>query len=311
MKLNQPSGSNRTGGFTLIELLVVIAIIAILAGMLLPALARSKSKAQGILCMNNGNQMIKALMMYALDNQDFMPPNPDDSNLTAGHNWLGGSAGLGGGQEFNKDVLRDKNTSLLAEYMGNAVEIYKCPADKRIGTYQGTDASLKGKKVPAARTFAMSQAVGTICSSFDGGSGHGGAPRLATNGPWLDGSHSNRRSNPWMTYGKTTDFNRPGPSSTFVFVDEEPASLNDGGFGTSASPTVRRWVDFPATFHGGACGFAFADGHSEVHKWKRLATLEAKGPLKPGQRILPGNAPTDRIFTDIDWLASVSSASAR
>jgi prepilin-type N-terminal cleavage/methylation domain-containing protein/prepilin-type processing-associated H-X9-DG protein len=309
MKLVPSLRRGRAGGFTLIELLVVIAIIAILAGMLLPALARSKSKAQGILCMNNGNQMIKSLMMYALDNQDFMPPNPDDSNLTPGHNWLGGSAGLGGGQEFNKDVLMDKNTSLLADYMGNAVECYKCPADKRIGNYTGADPNLKGKKVPAARTFAMSQAVGTICAGFDSGGGHSGPPRLSTNGPWLDGNHSNRRNNPWMTYGKSTDFTRPGPSSTFVFVDEEPASLNDGGFGTSASPTNKRWVDFPATFHGGACGFAFADGHSEIRKWKNIGGVEAKGPMKVGQRQLPSNSPANKV--DIDWLASVSSASAR
>src|SRR5580700_7605437 len=68
----QPFGPNpqRPNGFTLIELLVVIAIIAILAAMLLPALAHAKMQAQGVQCMNNGNQMVKAWTMYASDNGD-------------------------------------------------------------------------------------------------------------------------------------------------------------------------------------------------------------------------------------------------
>src|ERR1022692_1561080 len=69
-----PGEAPRNSGpaFTLIELLVVIAIIAILAALLLPALIKSKLKAQGIQCMNNHRQLALAWRMYAEDNNDYL-----------------------------------------------------------------------------------------------------------------------------------------------------------------------------------------------------------------------------------------------
>src|SRR5207248_6062127 len=70
-------GSHHTSGFTLIELLVVIAIIAILAGLLVPALARAKTKAQGIMCLGNLKQLQLCWLMYPDDHNDRLPPqNP-------------------------------------------------------------------------------------------------------------------------------------------------------------------------------------------------------------------------------------------
>ncbi len=292
--------------FTLTEMLVVIAIIGILAALVLPALSKGKQKAQQTYCLGNGKQMMTAMTMYTSDFHDLFPPNPDDGNTIPGHNWCSGSAGIGQSAEFNPDILRDQSRSLLASYLHGSVSVFHCPADLRLGPYQGSDPSMIGKTVPAARTFSMSQAVGTICAGYDqyengigGGTPlHVGAPTLPVNGPWLNNQRTHKRDQPWYTYGKMSGIRAPGPSGLWVLVDEDVKNLNDAAFAFGME--LAQWRDAPGTYHNGGCGFAFADGHSESHQWLSVQPKTGKGgPIK-----------NEADFRDWLWMRDRTSANS-
>jgi len=228
---------NRRRGFTLLELLAVIATIAILAGLLLPVLNKAKGKAQRTNCTSNLRQLSAAWIMYSSDNSGNLAQSYPFNNPEA---WVKGDM-TKAAEAGNTDLIRQGK---LFPYVQD-VNLYHCPADKGV--------RINGVLVQAARSYSMNCFMGARDPSL------GSIPVTADSYiPF---------------FSKEQEI--PRPAQTFVMLDEDERSINDGFFITD--PTGRVWYDFPSISnhrHDYSFSLFFADGHADVWRFHDPRTLD-------------------------------------
>ena len=251
---------------------MVIAIIAILASMLLPALAKSKTKAQGIYCLNNLKTMQLAWLMYAHDNDDWIPGNLWSERSE--RNWVSGWLDFSDNNSENTNTLMlldHKRFAQLGIYTKTAAA-YKCPAD-RIMVKNG------GVLRPRVRSISMSGWMGPNAPAWN---------------------------SDFTVFAKTIQIVKPSPSQALVFLDEREDSIDDGYYAVNMIKGAgAQLVNFPGSFHNGAGGLTFADGHAEIHKWLDPRTVP---PFKKGQKREFTNMSNNR---DLAWLQDHATSSIK
>ncbi len=264
--------SSRTGAFTLIELVSILTLLALLASLLAFAVAHAQPSGSSVQCLNNFRLLGRAWRMYAEDNQDRLVYNHEGyaaGQAAGSETWAGGymdftSSSSNTNSELFLNHARYPYAAFLGPYL-RSPRPFKCPADK-------STVMMPGGRMPRVRSVSMNNCFGDAPAS---------SPRVP--GPPL--------------FTNLTAIPRTSPAAIlFVFVDELEESINDGVFAVDIS-TLWQLVDIPTARHNGGASFAFADGHSEIHRWRDRRTVPF---LSPGQPLtLNINVPFD---VDVQWI---------
>ena len=239
---SEAMNSGKKSGFSLIELLVVIATLAVLGALLLPALSQSKSRTQGISCLNNLRQLSTCWQLYASDYNDLLVPNNNIAGDAPGPSWCQGTGIL----ETNTTLIE---SGLLFGYT-RLPTLYHCPADV------STVVSLCGTRLsqPRNRSYNLSQSVNGDPTAW-----------LAIHIP---------------SFKKLSMINGPTPSKCLVFIDENEDTMLDSHFGmpTVNYGNTNQWWDMPANRHGQGANLLFADSHAERWRWS-VPKLAQSNPM--------------------------------
>jgi len=230
--------------------------------MLLPALSKAKIKAQAISCMSNGKQLVTAYLMYAHDHNDIALPGYAYNGTPR---WCDGSVATAPAA-INEDFVKNSPTY---RYL-TSPKVFRCPSDLAGLPYQG-------QIVLRNRSYAVNGAVGR--STWH-------APNVP----------------PFKNIIKLSDITRPGPSMVYILIDEHENSINDAHFYPFRNLKAydNRWLDAPSGRHGNSTGFAFADGHAEIHRWVDSdvtpVRLNAGAVIPNDIKFLPNAGPKDHAW---------------
>ena len=264
----------RCRAFTLIELLVVIAILAILAGLLLPALSQARTRAHEIKCLNNLKQLQLAWHTYGADFNDAMPGNDEYGGTPWDLVWAPGymtfethtAESMAFPWVTNRLLLEAKYPGSIGPYLANAA-VYRCPADRSY-------IILGGQKYDRTRSYSA--------NNFMGSRGGGQAP----NGTGL-------------SFSKFSAVRGISPSEAWCVIEQHETDINDASFSNSSRNvfTFSLWVEMPSARHRKGCNLSFVDGHVERHRWLEKSTLQ---PVVRGT--LGSTTSTQGQKRDLQWV---------